>query len=452
MPKVTAERQVLYPVVSFSVCQGDLALTDQKAKDILGWTIVEDSKTDYLLKDINGDKICCVHNIGNRPFSHSRMLYYARQILKRNWQFNGHTRIIGRTGVTLSGQHVLPALIIANQLWEKDKTKWPLWKTPPTIETFICFGIEETEEIKNTIDTARESTLGDVFYRTHHFESRPTSSRKELATIMQWAVKCLLHRTGYQNAFEVGSKSLSHQESVDFVDEHPKLVTAVVAAQELDNLKGKFMTKGVAAAMYYLMASSSSSFQEYHVQDTPSEECLDWSREDKANAFLVGLNNGEAWSKPIATAIAKLIDNEEDKLTVKKLAIVCKAWRVFINGGKITAAKLRLDETLDIPVGGIDAGNPANKKQLMEIEPPASAPKRPSKARKAAGPKKPSRKGSEWLEGDVAWISDDDEPFLAILQEDPQLTAAGHKVMVLTSSGDDWEVDLSQLSLERPDS
>src|SRR5690606_38664055 len=116
MPKTsveTKERKLLYKEKFAEFCEGANAITDDRAKDLLGWEI-EPKGSDwgdrYLFKDRYGNKVRCHNNIRNRDIDKIKVSELVQEILRGHWVMNCESLIIGVTGIVLNGQHTLIAL------------------------------------------------------------------------------------------------------------------------------------------------------------------------------------------------------------------------------------------------------------------------------------------------------------------------------------------------------
>ncbi len=358
-----ATREVVYDSVTVKVLKGADALTSDQAKELLGWE--EESGTikfgEYLVKDSNGNKVRCHQNINNRPIDFSNILKLKQEILRKRWYLNMENRIIGETGLILNGQHTLIALIMAVQDWQNNPDRWPEWKTEPTIETSIAFGVCEDDEVINTLDTGRPRSFADVIFRSEYFADLPGSARNKAARSTEHAIKLLWQRTGVPDAFAIRQ---THSELLDFLDRHPKVLEAVIHIIE-ENTKGDisvYVTPGYAAGFLYLMGCSTSDAKQYQSAEQPSEDDLDFEMWDTACDFFVELPENQ----PLKTALAKIID-EDGGSRAEKSAILVKAWQCVEADKPIAAAALKLktekDEwgfrhLVECPtVGGIDVGD-----------------------------------------------------------------------------------------------
>lgn len=362
--KEVVQRPVVYPDVRCLVFQGEKALTAQQAKDFLGWTAIESGESD--LEDELGNKIKLAHNIGNRAFKPLRCRMYMQLILNRQWEFNLEAMIIGRTGLVISAQHRLAALILAVQEWEKNKDKWPQWKTEPTLECIINVGCDESDRVVNTIDTGEPRSFSDVVYRSHYFANVPANQREKLASMTDRAVLIVEHRTGARK--DAFSSKRPHAEGIEFLDAHPSILKCVKHIAEEDGSKkgiGYYLPAGYAAGLMYLMSAGKTEAVKY--VSSPTEKAMNLDNMDLASTFFVELAQGN----PRLSATreqASMILHECQRITRNEaFALLIKSWLLWSVKKTVTDKDLQLtyhvdpDDGMkslrDFPtVGGIDVG------------------------------------------------------------------------------------------------
>lgn len=365
--KLVSTRLILYAEIKVGKCIGLESITAAQCKDLLGWSnnpLQSMPNEPHLFTDSNGQKVWCHNAVNpdyrNRNFQFPHALGLKQEILRKNWEVNGETIIIGKTGCTLDGNHSMVALVLAAQEWEKHKDKWDNWKTEPTIEKLIVYGIDESDKVVNTIGTGRPRSLEDVIFRSDIFSKMRVSERKVCAKITSHAIKLLWHRLGIsQNAF---APRQTHKESLDFIARHPTLLKCVrhIFSENKDKQIQSVITPGYAAAMMYLMSMSRTSPKAYHDTDSPNESCCDSSTYSLAEEFFVSISSQAKTFAPLFDASR----NIEHQSRECKLALVSKAWLLFAGGSKITkdGIKLNLSEEYKLTecptVGGIDKGNP----------------------------------------------------------------------------------------------
>lgn len=364
----TSDRPIIYKTVESQICQGADAITAQVAKDILGWEtekeyaerkVKENPGTKleawtygdaFMLKDEHGNKVNCWNNMDNRPFDEQWSRGLAQTILRRQWAgpttipgetVNGSTIVISRTGKVESGQHSLVAVILAHQMWEKNRKAHDQWAEPgPVIETIVITGISEDSRVLMTVDNCKPRSESDVFYTSELFRNLLPVDRKECSRMLATAVDVLWRRTHTQ-----GYKT--HSEVVGFVDRHKKLLKGVEHLFVENSSKSEPSRKiaklrisaGMGAALCYLMGASGpkTDGDVYRNRMPPSEKDIDWERWDKAKEFWALLGSSPQF-KIVRTALARLVDssNEGDNIGLggrepEKVAILAKAWDTFLN-------------------------------------------------------------------------------------------------------------------------
>lgn len=367
-------RPIVYEKRSMQVYEGEKSLTAAAAKKLLGWTeLKDDEEAEFTLVDNNEKKIVCCNNLGNRPFDRNLCKTWESEILLGNWRLNGETIIIGSTGQVLSGQHRLISLVLAVQEWEKEKAGWPHWKTAPVLPCYIAFGIDETDEVVNTIDTGKPRTLADVIYRSELFVGMKNYERVKVARIASHAVKFLSHRVGaFTDAF---SPKRTHAESLEFLSRHNRLLDCVrhIFEEDAGGDINKYLSNGYAAAMMYLMACSKSDPTKY--REDPSEKKLDWSLWEKAAAFWVEFAGQEKKFEALRTVFGKFF-NDGGPSPAEACGVFVKAWNQYAHRHAIATSDLKLKYAQDDEikylaecptVGGIDLGDPEEAETEADV-------------------------------------------------------------------------------------
>ncbi len=374
-------REVKYPEISAAICKEGYPsgpITVAQAKGLIGWTEIKQKNLDPLLRDRSKKHIWCTNNLGNRPIYPSVYEAYIQEIMQHRWQFNGEPIIISNTGIVLNGQHQLVALILAEQDRTGDnKFHWEAtWDGPVTLEKMITFGIDESDEVINTMDTCRPRSLADVLYRSPFFADRPAGDRKYAAKLCESGIRLLWLRTGCDS--DQWAPRRTHAEALDFLTRHDRLLEAIkhIIGEDKGKEKkiSKYLTAGYASAMLYLMGTCKSDGEDYHIKERPTQEMLDFSLWDKALDFWRSLPETDEF-KELRHAIGMLYDeaNETDGSVAEKIAIIVNAWLLFLNDTPFTKENLvpeGLYKTGDdgvtklayMPiVGGIDIGSPEKK-------------------------------------------------------------------------------------------
>ncbi len=409
IPLKGKERPVQYPHYRVEICCNPVdgqnyagPITAAKAKKLLRWEteseyaerrMKEDPKLtekkckygdNYLLKNYAGEKVRCWSNARNRPFDPTHAAKLAQDILNRNWELNLENIIIGETGLVLSGQHRLCALILAVEERHATKVKnnkshWEeFWEEEPYLETTIAFGAKETDKVMRTYDNVKTRTLADTIFTSPFFARITTSEdRKEVCKMMDSAVDLLWKRTKQATNW---SKHQTHSSSLDFLDKHPKIEACV--KHIFDNNKNRVISNlklnpGGCAGMMYLMGSSSTDGEEYYYPQSPKEEKqLQWDHWDKTLEFWTGLvdSKNEQFNvlrDTLATLQINLSGMLEGAAVPEKIKhmVISIAWNVFLEEQEINEGMLDLKRYIgynekkqklmiseEPTVGGIDCG------------------------------------------------------------------------------------------------
>lgn len=347
---VVSTRQVVYPKLETKCCVGEAALTASQAKDLLGWEVIPagaGKEALSLLTDEEGNKVRCLDNEKNRPFNDQHCRTLAQDILNRRWRLNGETIIIGKTKLTLSGQHRLIGLVLAEQMWRASHHWQEIWPSEPVLETIIVFGIDETDETVRTLDNVRPRSGADVLYSSKYFAAYVPKDRKLVCRAANYAIAKLWERTGagVQTANNFTPRR-TNSELEDYIDRHPRIVECLKHIYEED--KGghisKWVSPGYASAYLYFMGSSTSDGNAYRNTDIPGEQKLSWDLWDRACEFWVLLAQEGSDLK----AVRQVIGGFKDHISgnhgplPEREAVLAKAWGVFAAGNIPTEEDLRL--------------------------------------------------------------------------------------------------------------
>ena len=232
-----------------------------------------------------------------------------------------------------------------------------------------------------TLDKIKPRTLSEVIDASDLFKSLAPSQRKECTRMLGKAVDLLWNRTWA--GLIPFTRGRAQNEVTDFINRHLRLLVCIKhfyeqnspdAGRAISILK---LSPGQCSALMYLMGSSSSDGDGYRNADPPSEKQLDWRYWDKAEAFWVLLASGDKELNLVREALGCHVDEEGDRVDEdtsidlsqsEKLAILIKAWRHFLPGGKLTEKVVNLEYRMgengirclaECPtVGGIDLGDP----------------------------------------------------------------------------------------------
>lgn len=380
--KTTETSQVLYPEVHAVVHGPDNPITVQKCKDLLGWEAVEGDE--YLFKDRYGDKIVCKNNANNRPLYTGVYEALAQEHLRKRWRLNGEPIIVGRTGTLLNGQHTLISVVIAEQErlqdahWEKE------WSGEITMQKVIVYGIDDSDDVVNTMDTCKPRSLADVIYRSDFFKKEDTATRKKASRMTDHAIRLLWDRTGTSS--DPYSPVRTHAEALDFLNRHNRLLKCVkhIMEENTEGRLGVYIPPSYAAGLLYLMACSSSDPVKYKAN--PSEKRLDFANWDKAQDFWTLLATRHESTDGVRAALGMLANADDGRpgSIAEKASVLAKAWPFIIKGRTPTEADLALEYVMDedgvrvlndFPTfGGIDLGTSASRRAAEAADKEANPP------------------------------------------------------------------------------
>lgn len=385
VPAPVIDMPVPYPkivICGVEIDELNATITESIAKELLGYE--EETKDvkfgkDYLLTLPNGNKVRCTHNTKNRPLDEKHAQKLAQDILNGHWKLNLETIIVGLHGQVLSGQHRLLALIIAVSEWRDgaNSEHWRgKWEGEPTIKALVAFGCSEDKETTRTLDNVKTRTLADVLFADGEvFGNASTSDRKTLTAMVDYAIRCLWHRTGAKN--DAYSPMRTHSESLDFLATHPRILKCVKHLYEEDgdgHAIKSLIPLGTASGLLYLMGCAETDIELYK-DGGMVEEALKWGLWKKAQEFWTLLGKGEGGFKLVRKALSDLIDNEDGVKLKEREALVIKAWLTYSADNPMTDHQLgydyittkdgkkRIDRNSliinDNPsCGGIDLGDP----------------------------------------------------------------------------------------------
>lgn len=380
------DREIVQKKPAAALFLGKNSITPELAKEWLGWTEVKEGN--YHLKDHFGNKVFLTNNTNNRPFNLNNCLSIRQDILRGNWQFNGESFSIGKTGLILNGQHTLCALVLAWQELTEEPEKWGYDDDRISIERAVVFGVPEDDTTVNTIDTAKPRDLTDVIFRSAYFEKVNYRDKKLLSRMTDHCIRMLWDRTGAND--DAFSLKRTHLESLAFLDAHPRIIECVsyifsINQKDEDknreaNSLNKIISPGYGSALLYLMGSSATDPIEsgYLKSDNRHEGLLDWSNMTEAEQFFDDLIDDDNL-KGVRRAMGSLVTDDLANFKVR-CAVLCKAWDHYVNGNDSPSPSEvtpRFDEDEDgfkqlneFPtVGGIDlAGSDSSSADPTEEE------------------------------------------------------------------------------------
>ena len=428
----------------------DDSITYEDAQQMLGWVTESDDLKfgdDFLCRDIDGRKVRCENNKDNVPFAPVRAATYKQEILNGNWRLNGEPVIFGVTGNVLSAQHTLVGFILAVQTWRRNPDEYPLWKEEPTLSTYVSVGIDESDEVVNTIDTGKRRQLSHVLFRSEILSSVKKKDRTKVAKMCDSPVRTVWDRTGQK--FDAYSPRLTHSEALGYLKEHPKLIQCVKNIHDQDVEQGisKYLPPGVAAGLLYLMGCDS----------TKKGGKRAWSSMTKAKEYFRCIAKSEAASSAVGRKIVGLFNQGLGTLD-ERVALVVMGWLAYKEKTLVEAKDLKLKYNQDRDgfkylseypsVGGIDYGKPTKSDIHLQNGEDVKE-KKPKKLRKTS-PTVAVMQGEDWVEGDVAWVYEpDQEVEQGVIRKKPYSTDQGDYVEI-EIEGRRWEVKVEHLSLSEP--
>ncbi len=401
-------RPIIYPDRYAEFHDGNNAVTAEKAKAWMGWTEDQNEAAQlglgealFKYKSYAEDKagivkkVWCKNDIENRPFYIGNATGLMQEQLNKRWAgpngsgkptaetpdgetLNPEPIIISKVAQVHNGQHQLIAVALAqNELIGPNKYHWEEhWPDGIIkIDKLVVFGISDSDAVINTMDTCKPRSLSDVIYRSPYFKDKSNKDRVSASKMSETAVKLQWERLGLK--LDAWAPRRTHAESVDFIQRHERLLECVLFILD-NNREGalrKFIQPGYAAGLMYLMAAANTDPDEYHTQESPSEEHIDFTLHDKAMAFWKSFMSG-----PEMQLAREEIGWLEDEDTMKgatlseREAIIIKAWNCFKEDIPLTKTRLKLkyennEDTgisrllLDTSLvcGGIDLGKPKEK-------------------------------------------------------------------------------------------
>lgn len=350
MNPIVANRPIVHKKPRVQLAMGAKALKMDQAQKLLGWRVIKkDEKVDPELengrvKDFLGTDVVLMNNLTNRPIDMSWVKVLAEELLFGNWTFNFENVIISERGFVVSGQHRLLALVYACQMWDEDSDRFPLWKSHPTMECSIGYGVSDDPKTVRTLDTNRPATLSDSLYRSQYFFKLAPKERKLVAKMMDNAIRFLWDRTGVKDAFGL---TRTHSHAIEFLERHGYMqeCVALINQENMDKGISTYIPVGRAAGMMYLMACCDADNTKYKEAAQPTERMLKFNHRAKARKFWELLGSPDA-SEPELNGqfdiVRKLINDmtsDEDVYGSNDKTAECiliKAWQLFVNDTVIT--------------------------------------------------------------------------------------------------------------------
>ncbi len=337
---------------------GPLAIED--AKRILGWESEADSEkefgTEYLFRDLEGNKVRLTNNPSNRPFRMTLARRYQSEMLRKKWRLNGEPIILDRKGHVQSGQHRLVGLILA----EQERLKNPAgyresygWRSEVAVDALIVTGISDKAEVVDTLDLGQKRSLGDVIFRRDEFGDLSEKEQKRLSNVLGTAARLAWLRIGGRVVSD--APHFPHSEALDFIEAHPRLkdsVNFVFTEDGGTGAEGKrissLISLGYAGGLLYLMATAKTDPDKFEEKGT---DAIKYSLWDKACEFWTLLASGAGLEKgnPILSLRNMLHRMDAGGATARDevVGVVVKAWNLWIDGKDGEAAAIKVKKTKD---------------------------------------------------------------------------------------------------------
>lgn len=470
-PKKIRKKQsdpVLYDKIKFAVHDGEQLpeLTYDEAKEILGWQEQgpkEEFGNDYVLA-FGDRKIRMNNNRRNRFFKLSNALSIKQSILRGNWRMNGQPLIIGHRGGVISAQHRLVGFILAVEEWREAPSKYPDQVEEPTLACVVEYGVDEDDDtIINTVDTGKARTLTDIIFRSAYFQEDnkgkpiPPNKRLELSRAVEYGIRLLWDRTGARDNAYSPNLMRTHEESIDFLERHPKLIECVWYTLKHPNKILK--SQGTCAGLLYLMGAVSTTPETYNKGEPPTEDLIDWDYWELAKEFWEDLAEGREGNLSVVFESLDSLLQESVGTTKERMALIIKAWNYYVQGEEPTQADLKLRFVLDgegenklddFPlVGGIDKGK-EDIIQEMEDEPDEEEVQKRAKAIRREKSRK--TKGKVFGPGDKAYVIEENGGhWHCEVKENPRKGKVLVKVSPgFTQAGRNFEIDATKLTDKNP--
>ncbi len=327
MPSTTKKKYPKICAVLRSKDSKESPLTSDDCKAIIGWTEEGgDDKwsSDFVLKDLFGNKIRLLNNPSNRPFKLALAKKYENEHLRGKWSLNLETIVVDENGNVPEGQHRLTGFILAEQRRQLNPKKFG--KTPLVYETLLGFGVSAKPENANTYGLGDKRSLGDVIYRHQRFEKEISDKQqKKVSKILAGAIRLVWLRAGGQQVSF--APHFPHSEALEFYGKHPKVLESVYTMLENESATDKqvssLLSLSYASALLYIMGKAESV--------------------EKAQKFWSSFASGEGLGKnsPILILRQLLVrmeassGNKRDEI----IGAVVKAWLLWNKNKKATTSK-----------------------------------------------------------------------------------------------------------------
>jgi hypothetical protein len=311
------------------------------------------------VEPITGEKVICWNNLHNRPFKMPAALAYKQEILTFNWAgpttcpgetVNAEPITISRTEQIVSGQNRLGAAWMAWIEWKEKyddhKRVWPREKFPegPYLETLVIYGVSDAQKVIQTVDTGEKRSESDAFFtgntveRVFGKDKADTLTRKakeEVARMLGHAVDFCWVRMGWNDRLIKTNRTAQ-----EFLDNFPtihKAVRTIFDVNQSRQLSLMYVNAGTCAGALFLMAQGKTNPQ----KRVDSEKGLDMTLLAKAEEFWRLLSKKEGFFNLVKNTLGKITSVEGEELNgraVEKFCVIAKAWRIWLDGGKLTPA------------------------------------------------------------------------------------------------------------------
>lgn len=430
-------QELRYPDYQVAECFGDDGLTEEQVKILLGYDDGGEEKT-YTesipdgLQQLFGKNVILRNDLNNRPLDVTITRTYGQAYLQRQWKRNNAAIGIGQYGNIMDGQKRMIGFLWActRLRSEREKELWAkVWPDPAQfrLESIVVYGMEETQDVRQTIDNTQARSFADTLYTDPTFQPKAKGSdRVRLCRMYEFATRFVWNRVGVKRAFRL---NVTPAEYNDFRDRHPKLEAAVkhIDEENQGSERGvaKWVSPGYAAGLLYLMAASASDGDKYRRGNPPRQGLANLDRFDDACQFWVQLVSGRGKLKEaLHDARRPMVDENKKKVYVpvfgeaggreERLACIIHAWNLWIKKQPLTGAALTPEGSYqanedgewhlaDKPVlSGIDVGDGRDREETEADEdangdPPAPTPEELEIAKEAAKadrekPKEPAKK------------------------------------------------------------
>lgn len=367
------KREIVYEKfeVKLHTFENGNPITAELAKKYVGWETEADYQArigsdkpvsfgdDYLLRDMEGNKVRCRYNTHNRRYKPEWMEELKQDVLNREWAgpynypgetVNGDTIVITREGEVIQGNHRFIGVILAAQEYHLKHEHWSEeWGgVEPFIEGLIVTGVSDNPKIARTVDNTMPRTLADTIYTSPTFADLDSDKKNEASKMMASAAQLLWERVG-QGEDEWEGKQ-THSAAHDFINRHPKL--EIMVRHLFEENQGRRISRlhlqpGQCAAACYLMAASDTDGDVYRNQRPLAESGVDFKHWDKATEFFVLLGAGPDFD-PVVKVLSEIVDvdNLAGRMT-EKLSVLAAAWGLFKKNKPITEDAIRPETAED---------------------------------------------------------------------------------------------------------